>query len=74
MKYCRNCHILYSSFAAACPKCGALTGQKSAQSDGEAAQKPQAKAAARDWLWLIIGVPALIAAIYLIARLISRLG
>lgn len=65
MKYCKNCHILYSGFAAACPKCGALTEKP----EGTEEQPAGKRSACRDWLWLIIGIPVLIAVIYVMARL-----
>ena len=70
MKYCRNCHILYSSFAAACPKCGALTNGEQPEEGGEQAESRSAHPL-RDWLWLVIGLPVLIAVIYFAAKLLS---
>lgn len=67
MKYCRKCHILYSSYAAACPKCGAVL-----QSNAEAEPPPaEKKTVRRDWLWLVIGIPLLIAVMYLAVYLIK---
>ena len=70
MKYCRNCHILYSSFAAACPKCGALTKREQPDEGAEQGPDPSARPL-RDWLWLVIGLPVLIAVIYFAAKLLS---
>lgn len=67
MKYCKKCHILYSSFAAACPKCGAV--RKAPESENAVNDEKQAR---RDWLWLVIGIPALIAVMYLIVYLTKR--
>ena len=70
MKYCRNCHILYSSAAAACPKCG-ITEPKA---DPPTGQKPESRAVRRDWLWILIGVPVLIGVVYLLILLLKSLG
>lgn len=67
MKYCKNCHILYSSCAAACPKCGIKPQRQQEQTPADG------KAVRRDWLWLVIGIPALIGAIYLIALFIKAI-
>ena len=73
MKYCKKCHILYSSFAAACPKCGTERAavQAAAQERETEADK---KTVRRDWLWLVIGIPVLIAIMYLIVYLVRLAG
>lgn len=63
MRYCKKCHILYSSEAAACPKCGCdAEAAKRSETADEKAPESDVK---RDWLWLIIGIPLLIGLIYL---------
>lgn len=69
MKYCRRCHILYSSAAAACPKCGAAAPPK--EEEAAPADKREVR---RDWIMLIVGIPLFIGAIYLIISLIRHLG
>ena len=68
MRYCRKCHILYSSFASGCPKCGALTANRASAAPEEADRKT----VRRDWLWIAIGIPSLIAVMYLIVYLTKR--
>ena len=67
MKYCRRCHILYSGYAAACPKCGVAPVKKE-QRQGEPGD---VRIVGRDWLWLVIGIPVLIAVIYLAVYLVK---
>ena len=69
MKYCRNCHILYSSQAAACPKCGVAAPKDTPES------APADKAAIRkDWIWIAVGVPVLIGVIYLLILILKSIG
>ena len=70
MKYCRNCHILYSSQAAACPKCGVAAPEEQPQE----AALPDKAAVRRDWIWIAIGVPVLIGVIYLLILLLKSIG
>ena len=71
MKYCRNCHILYSSQAAACPKCGIAKPSEST----ETADAPKDRSAIRrDWIWIGIGVPVLIGVIYLLILVLKSIG
>ena len=69
MKYCKRCHILYSSAAAACPKCGIKAPEESSEPP-----KADKKAVRRDWIMLAVGIPLFIGAIYLIIYLIKILG
>lgn len=73
MKYCKKCHILYSGYAAACPKCGADKAAAEAK-DARAESEPDKKTVRRDWLWLVIGIPALIVVMYLIVLLTKLAG
>ncbi|MBO4848609.1 MAG: hypothetical protein J5586_05605 [Clostridia bacterium] len=72
MKYCRNCHILYSDEAAACPRCGVAAPEKEAAPEPEA--QPDPGSVRRDWLYLVIGIPLFIAFSYLIVYLIKTIG
>ena len=76
MRYCKNCHILYSSEAAACPKCGIAQPDGQPQEAPRGGEQPAAdkKAVRRDWLWLIIGVPILIGVIYAAVFILKQLG
>ncbi len=67
MRYCRKCHIFYSSVLAACPKCGVNEPENSP----EPAPRADKKTVRRDWIIIIIGIPVLIAAVYLMVKLIK---
>ena len=69
MKYCRNCRILYSSQAAACPKCGIAEPPKE-----QAPVEPDKARVRRDWVWIGIGVPVLIGVVYLLILLMKPIG
>ena len=72
MRYCRRCHILYSSQAAACPKCGVADSKaKAAESSDSPADNASVR---RDWLWILIGVPVLIGVIYFFVKLLNSIG
>lgn len=71
MKYCKNCRILYSSQAAACPKCGIAEPKREGGQEQPAPDKEEIR---RDWIWLVIGVPILIGVIYLLILLLKSLG
>ena len=73
MKYCKQCHIVYSDFAAACPKCGAESAAAKANVR-EQSKEADKKTVRRDWLWLVIGIPLLIAVTYLIVFLTKLAG
>ena len=69
MRYCKSCHILYSSEAAACPKCGIAAPKE------EQKAAPADKASVRrDWIWIAVGVPVLIGVIYLLILLLKSIG
>ena len=72
MKYCKNCSILYSDEAAACPKCGIDSAK--AEAEEIASGKAEHKRVALDWLWLVIGVPLLIGLVYLFVYILRLLG
>ena len=73
MKYCKNCHILYSSEAAACPKCG-IPHEAEARKEAVASAPADKKTVRKDWIWIAIGVPVLIGAIYLLILLLKTIG
>lgn len=63
MKYCKNCGVLYTTDV--CPKCGIIPPEPQ-----ETEQKPaDARAVRRQWIALLIGIPAFIGAIMLIVYL-----
>lgn len=68
MKYCKKCGILYASVLAACPKCGVN------DSDGAPEREAAAGEKRRNWISLIIGIPALIFILYLTGWLIKQLS
>ncbi|MBR0425096.1 MAG: hypothetical protein IJK01_03125 [Clostridia bacterium] len=63
MKYCKKCGVLYSTDV--CPKCGIVMPDPDA-----AEQKPRdPREVRRNWIALLIGIPAFIGAILLIVYL-----
>ena len=63
MKYCKKCGVLYSTDV--CPKCGVLTPDPEAME-----QRPRdPREVRRNWIALLIGIPAFIGAIILIVFL-----
>ena len=73
MRYCKNCHILYSSEAAACPKCG-IPHEAESMKEALSSAPSDKKTVRRDWLWIAIGVPVLIGVIYLLILLLKSIG
>lgn len=73
MKYCKRCHILYSSCAAACPKCGADEAARKNAASAEPCEADK-KTVRRDWIWLAVGIPLLIGIMYLIVFLVKLAG
>ena len=69
MKYCKKCGVLYSSLLDACPKCGAMPGSAE-ESESTAPEAPKATVR-RQWIALIIGIPALILILYLAGYLLK---
>ncbi len=70
MKRCPSCKTFYSSYAAACPKCGIRRSEAELAEVSKSA--PSKKEVRRDWLWIVIGVPALIGVIYLIIWIMKQ--
>lgn len=64
MKYCKKCGVLYST--GVCPKCGIETPAETDQKQAAELTEEEKKKQKRDWIALIIGIPAFIAVIYLI--------
>lgn len=63
MKYCKKCGVLYATDV--CPKCGILPPEQQ-----EAEQAPaDSRTVRRQWIALLIGIPAFIFAIMLIVYL-----
>lgn len=69
MSYCKKCGVLYSGDI--CPKCGAMQ---------EPCEEPPAPAPVTkrernlSWLFLVIGIPALISAAYGLVSLVKYLA
>ena len=53
MKYCKKCGVLYSTDV--CPKCGIIVPEEAKQ-----AEKADPKAVKRQWIALLIAIPAFI--------------
>lgn len=70
MKYCQQCGVLYSGELPACPKCNALL------TDYDPPPGPEADKSVRtrQWIGICLGIPALIAFLYLMAWLFLRLS
>lgn len=63
MKYCKKCGVLYTTDV--CPKCGVVPPEPQ-----ETEQIPaEGKTVKRQWISLLIGIPAFILAIWLIVYL-----
>ena len=60
MKYCKKCGVLYSDLLDVCPKCGVETEDPNALPPKEAPKSVRV----RQWIGIIIGIPALIAVLY----------
>ncbi|MDD3401231.1 MAG: hypothetical protein PHT58_06360 [Eubacteriales bacterium] len=66
MKYCKKCGVLYSTDV--CPKCGIIYPNEDEQKP-VVASKDKIK---HQWIALVIGIPALIAALYLVIYFIYK--
>lgn len=64
MKYCKKCHVLHSTDV--CPKCGIIVPTEAKAEPAEADQATVRKG----WLFLIIGIPAMIGLFYLVIKLL----
>ena len=62
MKYCKKCGVLYSDLLDACPKCGSMPG--SAEEPDDSAPEAPKSTVRRQWIALVIGIPALILILY----------
>ena len=67
MKFCKKCGILYSEVLIACPKCGSADVSEETREALPGEKR-------RQWLSLILGIPALILLLYLIGWLIKGLS
>ncbi|MDO4543729.1 MAG: hypothetical protein Q4C01_04165 [Clostridia bacterium] len=63
MKYCKKCGVLYSTDV--CPKCGIIDPPPSEPIEAEPKQ------VRKNWIALVIGVPLMIAFIYLVLYFIN---
>ena len=66
MKYCKTCGVLYTTDV--CPKCGVLTPDGS-----ETENAPEPKTVRRQWIALILAIPALILLIMGVVYLLKSL-
>lgn len=66
MKYCKKCGVLYSSLLPQCPKCNTAISEHA--DELEAADAPEAPRAVkiRQWVAIVVGVPALIFFLYFV--------
>lgn len=69
MKYCKKCGVLYSGLLESCPKCNALLEEHIP----EEAPPPEAskKTKIKQWIGICIGIPALVALLYIIGYFVS---
>lgn len=70
MKYCKKCGVLYSDVLGVCPKCG-MQLQQDTQSPAPKGTKAQIR---RQWIALIIGIPALICLLYVCGWILRQVG
>lgn len=71
MRFCKTCGTLYGSSLPCCPKCNPVL--KEAAKLQESAPEADKSVVRRQWLALIIGIPAFIGAIWLIIRVYSSI-
>ena len=69
MKYCKHCGILYSNILDVCPQCG-MEIHKPWPDELPKATEREKK---RQWLGLVIGIPAMIIFLYLVGWMFSKL-
>lgn len=69
MRYCKKCRILYSDQAAACPNCGAAAEPRTE----EAPPPADKREVARDWIWIVVGIPLFIALVWFLVRLLLHI-
>ena len=69
MKYCKKCGVLYSSLLPQCPKCNPVVAEHEQAEEAPAPEAPRS-VKRRQWIAIVIGIPALIFFLYFV---ISRL-
>ena len=67
MKYCKKCGVLYTTYV--CPKCGVVAPEPS-----ENAEPADPKTVRRQWIALVIAIPAAILLIMGIVYLLKTLN
>ena len=72
MKHCKNCGTFYNSSLPCCPKCNPQLKQY--DEEIKTAPKADSQKVKRQWIFLIIGIPALIGMYYLIGLLMRAIG
>ena len=70
MKFCKKCGVLYSDLLEACPRCGTMPEPSAEQ--GPLAADPPKSTIRRQWIAILIGIPAFILALYLIGYLFKN--
>ncbi|MDL2235551.1 hypothetical protein LJC07_05265 [Christensenellaceae bacterium OttesenSCG-928-L17] len=80
MPFCKQCGSYYTKSLGVCPRCNAgekmeeyLQAQALDDAAREAESEPKSNMLRRRWVSLIIGVPALIAFLYLMAYIVKLL-
>lgn len=70
MKYCKKCGVLYAGILECCPKCN----EKLSAPPELPEREPTKKEVRRQWLAIIIGIPALILFCYLVGWTMQTMG
>lgn len=71
MKFCKKCGTLYDDKNMECPKCAAEALEPAPPAEMTEAELTAARK--RDWIWILIGVPAFMGFIYLIYYILRML-
>ncbi|MEG1523708.1 MAG: hypothetical protein RRZ24_04820 [Clostridia bacterium] len=70
MKYCKKCGVLYDGSLPQCPKCNDLLAEYEEPPAPEASRQIKI----RQWIGIIIGIPALIGVIYFVLWGVAKLS
>ena len=71
MKHCNKCGTFYSSSLECCPKCSVQKEDTNPKPASDAPENEKSKK--RNWIAILIGIPALILFYYLIIGLLRKL-
>ncbi len=72
MKYCKKCGVLYDESLPGCPKCNPVL-ETILQDRKDNAPQADKKTIKKQWIMLLIGVPALILVLYGVIWLMREL-